>query len=66
MRPMVDSVFSAFGGHCIAANGALAREAGPSFSTFSFNEGKFHLYFSSIANPRSIDCSIERLFREAG
>src|SRR5215467_13988020 len=44
MRPMVDSVFSAFCGHCIAANGALGREAGPSFSTFSFNDSKFHLY----------------------
>src|SRR5215471_1772667 len=43
MRPMVDSVFSAFCGHCIAANGALGREAGPSFSTFSSNDSKFHL-----------------------
>src|SRR5215831_9753016 len=50
MRPMVDSVFSAFCGHCTAANGALGREAGPSFSTFSSNDSKFHLLSFQGAN----------------
>jgi hypothetical protein len=49
-------------GHYSAAIGTLGREARLSFSTFSFNDSEFHLY-SPMTNPRSVDCSIERLFR---
>src|SRR5215475_5586354 len=50
MRPMVDSVVSAFCDHCTAANGALGREAGLSFTTFSSNDSKFHLLSFQGAN----------------
>jgi hypothetical protein len=47
---MPDSVLPALCGHCFAANGAFGREAGLSFSTFSFNDSEFHLFFLSMAN----------------
>src|SRR5262249_16237509 len=43
MRPLVDSVLSAFCGHCTVANTAFAREARQCFSPFSFNESELHL-----------------------
>jgi hypothetical protein len=62
---MVDSVLPALCDHCSATGLALGRQSRLSFSTLSFNDGKFHPY-SPMTNPRSIDCSIERLFRDAG
>jgi hypothetical protein len=50
MRPMVDSMLSAFCNHRMAVNRAFARKAGLSFSTLSFNKSKFHLFFLSMAN----------------
>jgi hypothetical protein len=48
---MRDSVLPALGDHRIAAITSFAREAGLSFSTFSFNDSEFHLFFLSMANP---------------
>jgi hypothetical protein len=50
MRPMVYSLLPALCDHRIAANAAFAREAWLSFSTFSFNDSEFHLFFLSMAN----------------
>src|SRR5215472_13763909 len=61
MRPMVDSILSAFCNHRMAVNRAFAREAGLGFSAFSFNKSEFHLFFLSMANRRS-----KRLLRDAG
>src|SRR5215467_5191601 len=44
MRPMVDSVLSAFCNHRMAVKRACAREAALSFSTFSVNDSEFHLF----------------------
>src|SRR5262249_58072058 len=49
-RTLVAFVSSAFWGHCTAANGALSREAGPCFCTFSSNDSKFHLLSFQGAN----------------
>src|SRR5215472_1281567 len=51
--PMVDSVLSAFCNHRMTVKRAFAREAELSFSTFSFNDSEFHLFF--LQWP--IDCS---------
>src|SRR5882672_8784584 len=44
MRPMPDYMRPALRDHCIATSGAFGRQARPSFSTLSFNDGKFHLF----------------------
>src|SRR5262245_35671819 len=63
MRPMCYSNIPALCDHSSAANRACSRQTWLRFSTFSFNQSEFHLY-SPMTNPRSIDHSIERLFRE--
>jgi hypothetical protein len=41
---MPDSVLPTLCDHCIAPSGAFGRQARGSFSTLSFNDGKFHLF----------------------